>query len=77
MLGRNATAIYQDLVEQFSFTHKYNSVKRFVRGLKRKDPEQYDRLEFLPAEDYGKLEIMLRCTSLSGFCELGYPACFT
>ncbi|HYA13457.1 MAG TPA: IS21 family transposase [Syntrophales bacterium] len=58
MLGRNATAIYQDLVEQFSFTHKYNSVKRFVRGLKRKDPEQYDRLEFLPAEeaqvDYGR-----------------------
>ena len=57
-LGRNATAIYQDLVEQVSFTHKYNSVKRFVRGLKRKDPEQYDRLEFLPGEeaqvDYGQ-----------------------
>jgi len=57
-LGRNATAIYQDLVEQVSFIHKYNSVKRFVRGLKRKDPEQYDRLEFLPGEeaqvDYGQ-----------------------
>lgn len=57
-LGRNAMAIYQDLVERFSFTHKYNSVKRFVRGLKRKDPEQYDRLEFLPGEeaqvDYGQ-----------------------
>lgn len=57
-LGRNATAIYQDLVEQFSFTHRYNSVKRFVRGLRRKDPEQYDRLEFLPGEeaqvDYGQ-----------------------
>jgi len=57
-LGRNATAIYQDLVEQFSFTHKYNSVKRFARGLRRKDPEQYDRLEFLPGEeaqvDYGQ-----------------------
>jgi len=57
-LGRNATAIYQDLVEQVSFTHKYNSVKRFVRGLKRRDPEQYDRLEFLPGEeaqvDYGQ-----------------------
>ncbi len=57
-LGRNATAIYQDLVEQVSFTHRYNSVKRFVRGLRRKDPEQYDRLEFLPGEeaqvDYGQ-----------------------
>lgn len=56
-LGRNAMAIYQDLVERFGFTHRYNSVKRFVRGLKRKDPQQYDRLEFLPGEeaqvDYG------------------------
>jgi transposase/5S rRNA maturation endonuclease (ribonuclease M5) len=56
-LGRNAMAIYQDLVERFGFTHKYNSVKRFVRGLKKKDPKQYDRLEFLPGEeaqvDYG------------------------
>ena len=57
-LGRNATAIYQDLVEQFSFKNKYNSVKRFVRGLRRIDPEQFDRLEFLPGEecqvDFGK-----------------------
>jgi len=56
-LGRNGMAIYQDLVERFGFTHKYNSVKRFVRGLKSKDPRQYDRLEFLPGEeaqvDYG------------------------
>jgi transposase/5S rRNA maturation endonuclease (ribonuclease M5) len=56
-LGRNGMAIYQDLVERFGFTHKYNSVKRFVRGLKKKDPKQYDRLEFLPGEeaqvDYG------------------------
>ncbi len=35
-LGRNATAIYQDLVEQFNFNHKYSSVKRFIRGLKQK-----------------------------------------
>ena len=56
-LGRNATSIYQDLVERFAFTHKYNSVKRFVRGLKKTDPRQYDRLEFPPGEeaqvDYG------------------------
>ena len=57
-LGRNAMAIYQDLVELFGFTHRYNSVKRFVRLLKKKDPEQYDRLEYLMGEeaqvDYGQ-----------------------
>jgi len=57
-LGRNAMAIYQDMVESFAFEHKYNSVKRFVRGLKKKNPKQYDRLEFLPGEeaqvDYGQ-----------------------
>ncbi len=57
-LGRNAMSIYQDLVEQFSFNHKYNSVKRFVRKLKHKAPKQYDRLEFSPGEeaqvDYGQ-----------------------
>jgi transposase/5S rRNA maturation endonuclease (ribonuclease M5) len=57
-LGRNAMSIYQDLVERFGFTHRYNSVKRFVRGLKKRDPQQYDRLEFLMGEeaqvDYGQ-----------------------
>ncbi len=57
-LGRNAMALYQDLVEQFGFIHRYNSVKRFVRHLKKKDPQQYDRLEFLMGEeaqvDYGQ-----------------------
>jgi transposase/5S rRNA maturation endonuclease (ribonuclease M5) len=56
--GRNAMAIYQDLVELYAFTHRYNSVKRFVRLLKKKDPERYDRLEFLMGEeaqvDYGQ-----------------------
>lgn len=57
-LGRNAQAIYQHLVDDFAFTHRYNSVKRFVRSLRHKDPEQFDRLEFLPGEeaqvDYGQ-----------------------
>jgi transposase len=56
--GRNATAIYQDLVDQHAFTHRYNSVKRFCRSLKFREPEQFDRLEFLPGEeaqvDYGE-----------------------
>lgn len=57
-LGRNATSIYQDLIEQFAYMKKYNSVKRFVRGLKEKSPKRYDRLEYLPGEesqvDYGQ-----------------------
>jgi transposase len=56
-LGRNAQSIYQDLVEQRGFTHRYNSVKRFVRALKASEPERFDVLESLPGEeaqvDYG------------------------
>ncbi len=57
-LKRNAKAIYQDLVDRFGFSARYNSVKRFVRSLRRVQPEQFDRLEFLPGEeaqvDYGE-----------------------
>ena len=50
-LGRNAQSIYQDLVQRFGFEHRYNSVKRFVRGLKARDPERFDVLESLPGEE--------------------------
>jgi transposase len=57
-LRRNATAIYQDLVDLHGFTHRYNSVKRFVAKLQQREPEQFDRLEFAPGEeaqvDYGE-----------------------
>ena len=57
-LKRNAQAIYQDLVDEHGFEARYNSVKRFVRGLRQSDPEQFDRLEFAPGEeaqvDYGE-----------------------
>jgi transposase len=57
-LGRNATAIYQELVDRFDFAPRYNSVKRFCRALRTQEPEQFDRLEFLPGEeaqvDYGE-----------------------
>ncbi len=39
LLRRNATAIYQDLVDAHGFTAAYNSVKRFVRNLRKKAPE--------------------------------------
>jgi transposase len=51
-------AIYQELVDRFGFTPRYNSVKRFCRALRTREPEQFDRLEFLPGEecqvDYGE-----------------------
>jgi transposase len=50
-LGRNAQSIYQDLVERYGFTHRYNSVKRFVRALKACEPERFDVLESLPGEE--------------------------
>ncbi|MGH8139147.1 MAG: IS21 family transposase [Steroidobacteraceae bacterium] len=50
-LGRNAQSIYQDLVEGGGFTHRYNSVKRFVRTLKVREPERFDVLESLPAQE--------------------------
>jgi len=57
-LRRNATAIYQDLVDSHGYTAAYNSVKRFVRALRKKEPEQFDRLSFVPGEemqvDYGE-----------------------
>ena len=43
-LGRNATAIYQDLVDQHGFSSRYNSVKRFCRSLKKTEPAQFRRL---------------------------------
>ncbi|MFK4448646.1 hypothetical protein ABH944_008683 [Caballeronia udeis] len=49
-LQRNAQAIYQDLVDEFSFAASYESVKRFVRALRHIDPAQFDRLDFLPGE---------------------------
>ena len=57
-LKRNAMAIFQDLVDQHGFAGQYNSVKRFCAKLRHKEPEQFDRLSFLPGEemqvDYGE-----------------------
>ena len=57
-LRRNATAVYQDLVDGHGFGHGYNSVKRFMAKLRGTEPEQFDRLEFDPGEeaqvDYGE-----------------------
>lgn len=57
-LSRNATAIFQDLVDLHGFEGAYSSVKRFVVQLRHKEPEQFDRLSFAPGAemqvDYGE-----------------------
>jgi transposase len=57
-LRRNAMAIYQDLVDRHGYAGAYNSVKRFANKLRHSEPEQFDRLAFLPGEemqvDYGE-----------------------
>ncbi len=57
--GRNAVAIYQDLVSQLGFTAKYASVRRFVRRLAAsRPPEAHPVIETAPGEeaqvDYGQ-----------------------
>lgn len=57
-LRRNAVVIYQDLVDLHGFAGAYNSFKRFAGKLRHREPEQFDRLAFLPGEemqvDYGE-----------------------
>jgi len=65
-LGRNAVSIYQDLVELHGFEHRYNSVKRFVHTLRKREPQRFDVLEYLPGEesqvDYGQ-GALTRCAN--------------
>jgi hypothetical protein len=56
--GRNAFGIYQQLVDQNGFTASYESVKRFVRALKKNaQPQAHPVIETAPGEegqvDYG------------------------
>ena len=64
-LAPDLPSIYQDLVEQHGFAHAYNSVKRFVRGLRVREPARYDVLEYGPGEeaqvDYGQGAPTRRC----------------
>jgi transposase len=56
--GRNAKAIWQDLVDTYGFTGAYQSVKRFIRKARgRQSPEACAVIETAPGEelqvDYG------------------------
>ena len=46
--GRNAVAIYQDLVEHHGYSGSYDAVKRFVRKLRKREPKISCRFETEP-----------------------------
>jgi transposase len=49
--GLSAQRIYQDLVEENGFLGSYQSVKRFVRRLRQRQPERVWRIECQPGEE--------------------------
>lgn len=55
--GRNAMAIWQDVVDQHGFQAKYQSVRRFIHSLQKTAPEARVVIETAPGEeaqvDYG------------------------
>jgi hypothetical protein len=59
--GRNAMAIWQDLVDGHGFTAGYQSVKRFIHKLRGSPtPEARVVIETAPGEDYGEPRVMVR-----------------
>jgi hypothetical protein len=59
--GRNAMAIWQDLVDGHGFAERYASVKGFVRKLCGSPaPEARVVIETAPGEDYGEPRVMVR-----------------
>lgn len=49
--GLSAQRIYQDLVGEAGFSGSYQSVKRFVRRLRQRQPERVWRIEVEPGEE--------------------------
>lgn len=56
--GLHAKRIYQDLVVEHGFSESYDSVKRYVRFLKKRSPKVYARIHTPPGQevqvDFGK-----------------------
>ena len=49
--GLTAQRIYQDLVVEHDFKHSYDSVKRYIRKLKKQTPEVIAHIHTLPGEE--------------------------
>jgi hypothetical protein len=66
--GRNAKAIYQDLVDSHGFTGRYASVKRFVGRLRGQAAKSACAVIVTPpGEDYGKSRVMVRGGAVPAF----------
>lgn len=50
-LGLTAQRIYQDLVERWGFSGSYDSVKRYAKKLRKKNPEWFERLPTSPGRE--------------------------
>ena len=62
--GRNAKAIWQDLVDTYHCAAGYQSVRRFVHQIRgRQSPEACAVIETSPGEDYGESAVMVRTAS--------------
>src|SRR4029077_12913586 len=60
--GRNAVAIWQDLVDDHGFSARYASVRRFVLTLRGAAPaEARVVITTGPGEDYGESHVMESC----------------
>src|SRR5712691_3827015 len=58
--GRDAMAIWRDLVDDHGFPAQYASVRRFVLTLRGQRPvEAHPVIVTVPGEDYGKRRVML------------------
>ena len=65
--GRNAVAIWQDLVDDHGFPARYASVRRFVVALRGSAPgEARVVITTAPGEDYGETGVML--SAPAGLC---------
>jgi hypothetical protein len=63
--GRNAMAIWQDLVDDHGFTARYASVRRFVVTLRGAAPaEARVVITTAPGEDYGETGVMVRAPEI-------------
>jgi transposase len=66
--GRNAMAIWQDLVDTCGFAAGYQSVRRFVSKLHfNQSQEACVVIETAPGEDYGESRIMVRSGAVPAF----------
>jgi len=50
-IGLHAKRIFQDLVTEFDYPHSYDSIKRYVRYIRKKSPKVYARIHTPPGRE--------------------------